>query len=81
MYFDKLYVPFLSYKYLIKILFTFFLWKYTIKYVPILDFLTTFQILWGSCAYIFASNVFMFSIWLVYFLAFDDEYALALWPP
>ena len=35
MYFDKRYVPFLSYKYLIKILFTFFLWKYTIKYVPI----------------------------------------------
>jgi len=38
----------------------------------------TASILWGSCAYIFASNVFMFSIWLVYFLAFDDEYALAL---
>lgn len=47
----------------------------------VLIFKTTFQILWGSCAYIFASNVFMFSIWLVYFLAFDDEYALALWPP
>jgi hypothetical protein len=27
------------------------------------------------------SNVFIFSIWLVYFLAFDDEYNLALWPP